>query len=39
MPVLNVVEDPSVRASLLSDIGTAEDTLLNDLFFGGTGML
>lgn len=39
MPVLAVVEDPTVRASLLSDIGTAEDALLNDLFFGGAGML
>lgn len=36
MPVLAVIEDPLIRASLLSDVGPAEDALLNDLFFGGT---
>lgn len=36
MPVLAAIEDPSVRSSLLTDmIGSAEDALLNDLFFGG----
>lgn len=39
MPVLAVVEDPLVRASLLSDVGPAEDALLNDLFFGGMKIL
>lgn len=36
MPVLAVVEDPSARSSLVTDIiGPAEDALLDDLFFGG----
>lgn len=36
MPVLAVLDDPSVRSSLVTDTLTgAEDTLLNELFFGG----